>query len=156
MHIRGMAKEQIKSSILLITEKYVKTTIKISFYKCLLKLKNIKIWVECGTKESIHGCWCCLVTQSCPTLWNPMNWSPPGSSVHGDFPDKHTGVGCHFLLQTILPTQGLILPTQGLNLYLVHWQADSLLLSYLGSPKYQANLAYTRIAIKPGVFSTTL
>ena len=156
MHIRGMAKEQIKSSILLITEKYVKTTIKISFYKCLLKLKNTKIWVECGTKESIHGCWCCLVTQSCPTLWNPMNWSPPGSSVHGDFPGKHTGVGCHFLPQTILPTQGLILPTQGLNLYLVHWQADSLLLSYLGSPKYQANLAYTRIAIKPGVFSTTL
>ena len=24
-----------------------------------------------------------LVTQSCPTLWNPMNCSPSGSSVHG-------------------------------------------------------------------------
>ena len=24
-----------------------------------------------------------LVTQSCPTLWNPMDCSPPGSSVHG-------------------------------------------------------------------------
>ena len=24
-----------------------------------------------------------LVTQSCPTLCNPMNCSPPGSSVHG-------------------------------------------------------------------------
>ena len=24
-----------------------------------------------------------LVTQSCPTLYNPMNYGPPGSSVHG-------------------------------------------------------------------------
>ena len=24
-----------------------------------------------------------LVTQSCPTLCNPLNYSPPGSSVHG-------------------------------------------------------------------------
>ena len=24
-----------------------------------------------------------LVTQSCPTLCNPINWSPPGSSIHG-------------------------------------------------------------------------
>ena len=26
---------------------------------------------------------CVLVTQSCPTLWDPMDCSPPGSSVHG-------------------------------------------------------------------------
>ena len=26
------------------------------------------------------------VTQSCPTLCNPMDCSPPGSSVHGTFP----------------------------------------------------------------------
>ena len=26
---------------------------------------------------------CCLVTQSCLTLCNPMDYSPPGSSVHG-------------------------------------------------------------------------
>ena len=25
----------------------------------------------------------CLVTQSCPILCNPMDCSPPGSSVHG-------------------------------------------------------------------------
>ena len=25
----------------------------------------------------------CLVTQSCPTLYDPMDYSPSGSSVHG-------------------------------------------------------------------------
>ena len=45
--------------------------------------------------------------QSCPTLCNPMDCSPPGSSVHGDSPGKKTRVGCHALLQGIFPTQGL-------------------------------------------------
>ena len=39
---------------------------------------------------------------------------------------KNTGVDCHFLLQGIFPTQES-------NLWLLHWQADSLLLSHLGS-----------------------
>ena len=47
-----------------------------------------------------------LVTQSCPTLCDPMDCSPPGSSVHGGSPGKNTGVGCHFLLQGIFLTQG--------------------------------------------------
>ena len=46
----------------------------------------------------------CLVTQSCPTLCNSMNYSLPGSSFHGDFPGKNTGVSCHALLQRIFPT----------------------------------------------------
>ena len=49
----------------------------------------------------------CLVNQLCPTLCNPMNCSPPGSSVHGDSPGKNTEVGCHAFLQGIFPTQGL-------------------------------------------------
>ena len=40
-------------------------------------------------------------------LCSSMDCSPPGSSVHGIFPGKNTGVGCHFLLQGIFPTQGL-------------------------------------------------
>ena len=47
-----------------------------------------------------------LVSQSCPTLCDPMDCSPPGSSVHGDSPGKSAGVGCHVLLQGIFPTQG--------------------------------------------------
>ena len=48
----------------------------------------------------------CLVAQSCPTLCDPMNCSPPGSSGHGDSPGKNFGVGCHALLQGIFPKQG--------------------------------------------------
>ena len=36
-----------------------------------------------------------------------MGCGLPGSSVHGDSPDKNTGMGCHALLQGIFPTQGL-------------------------------------------------
>ena len=46
----------------------------------------------------------CLVAQSCPTLCDPMDCSPPGSSVHGGPPGKNTGVGCHALLQENFPT----------------------------------------------------
>ena len=35
-----------------------------------------------------------------------QTYSPPGSSVHGISLARYTGVGCHFLLQEIFPTQG--------------------------------------------------
>ena len=47
-----------------------------------------------------------LVAQSCLNLCDPMDCSPPGSSVHGGSLGKNTGVGCQALLQAILPTQG--------------------------------------------------
>ena len=47
---------------------------------------------------------CAVLTQLCPTLCDPMDCIPPGSSVHGDSPGKNTGVGCHALPQGIFPT----------------------------------------------------
>ena len=49
---------------------------------------------------------CAFFAQSCPTLCDPMDCSPAGSSVHGILQARITGVGCHFLLQGIFPTQG--------------------------------------------------
>ena len=49
----------------------------------------------------------CSVPQWCLTLCDPMDCSPPGSSVHADSPGKNAGVGCHALLQGIVQTQGL-------------------------------------------------
>ena len=45
-----------------------------------------------------------LVAQSCLTLCNSMDYSPPGSSVHGS-PGKNTRVGSHSLHQGIFPIQ---------------------------------------------------
>ena len=68
--------------------------------------------------------------QLCPTLCDPMDCSPPGSSVHGDYPGKKTGVGCHALLQGIFLTQG-----SNLRLFhLLYWQVGSLALGPPGKP----------------------
>ena len=50
---------------------------------------------------------CAKLLQSCPTLCNPMDYSPSVSSVHRDSPSKNTGMGCHALLHGIFLTQGL-------------------------------------------------
>ena len=72
----------------------------------------------------------CSLTQSCPTLCDHVDCSPPGSNVHR-ISGKNTGVACHFLLQGIFPTQGSNL----ILLHLLHWQADSLPLCHLGALK---------------------
>ena len=68
----------------------------------------------------------CLVAQSCPTLCNPVDCSPSGSSVHGDTPGKNIRVGC--------PPPG-IFPTQGLNPGLSHCRWIFYCLSHQGSPR---------------------
>ena len=57
--------------------------------------------------------------QPCPTFWDPVDCSLPGSSVHGDSPGKNTEAGCQTLLQGIFPTQERYI-------CLLHWQTGSL------------------------------
>ena len=45
-----------------------------------------------------------LVAQFCPTLW-PHGLQPTRLLCSWDVPGKDNGVGCHFLLQGIFPTQ---------------------------------------------------
>ena len=56
---------------------------------------------------------------------DPVDCSPPGSSVHGISKGKNTGVSRHSLLQGIFPTRGL-------NPRLPASQADPLPLGHLG------------------------
>ena len=70
-----------------------------------------------------------LVAQSCPTLCDLHGPEPTRHLCPWDFPGKHTGVGCHCLLQGIFLTQGL-------NLLPLYWQVDSLPLSHQGSPYF--------------------
>ena len=86
-------------------------------------------WIySCRESGFIRGKWKkeSEVAQSCPTLCDPMDCSLPGSSVHGIFQAKGTGVGCHFLLQGIFPTQGS-------NLGLLHCRQTLYRLSHQGS-----------------------
>ena len=53
-----------------------------------------------------------------------------------DFPSKNTGVGCHFHLQGIFPTQGL----NPCLLHLMHWQVGSLPLVPPGKPQMKLSL----------------
>ena len=110
----------------------------------------------------------CLVTQSCPTLWNPVDCNPPGFSVRGNSPGKNTGVGCHALLQGIFPTQGSnpgLLHCRQILYWLCHqgtlnelmnrWIRASLSMEF-SRPKYWSGLLFPSpgdlpdLGIKPG------
>ena len=71
-----------------------------------MELSVVKqLWGNLATTRADLSQSCLLVIQLCPTLYNPMDCSPPGSSVHGK--RKNTGVGCHSLLQGVFLTQRL-------------------------------------------------
>ena len=94
------------------------------------------VWVLCIFWILTHCRMCnamCSVTQSCPTLCGPVDYSSPGSSVH--VPGKNTGVGCIVLLQGIFSTQGSNLCL----LRLLHCQMDSL---PLVPPMWFANIFF--------------
>ena len=60
---------------------------------------------DCSEGETVGVKVKMLAAQSCLTLCDPMDYSPPGFSVPWDSPGKNTGVGCRFLLQGIFLTQ---------------------------------------------------
>ena len=76
-----------------------------------VEIPKLASWIHLQSPpwEDSLICWVCTKSfQSCLTLCNPMDYSPLGSSVHGDSPGKkECWVGCHALLQGIFPTQGL-------------------------------------------------
>ena len=77
-----------------------------------------------------------LVAQSCLTLCDPTNCSPPLLSMKFSRQEYWSGLS--------LPSPGGVFPTQWSNpgrlWLLLHWQADSWPLSHLGSPKGQLRM----------------
>ena len=88
---------------------------------CIYIYIYIYIYICCG-------CCGCLVIQPCPTLLQPHDYSPPGSSVHEIFQAR--------ILERvpISSSRGYSQPRDLINPHLLHWQADSLPLSHQGSP----------------------
>ena len=79
--------------------------------------------------------------QSCPTLYDPMHHSPPGSS--GILRARIVEWVCHALIQGIFPTQGLNLSL----LHLLDWQAGSYHQCHLGRPTSLAGFnQFARVA----------
>ena len=81
--------------------------------------------------------------QLCPILCDPMNCSPPDSSVHS--PGKNTGVGSHSLLQGIFLIQG---SNQGLP----HCRQTLHCLSHEGSPSLSHPFIIS-VGYKSGLFT---
>jgi len=76
------------------------------------------------------------VAQLCPTLLQPHGLWPTRLLCPWDSPGKNTGVGCHFLLQGMFPTQGS-------NPGLLHCRQSLYCLSHQGSPVQASTLQKT-------------
>ena len=99
------------------------------WFNKLLHVKHLEFYLTQGA---------CSVAQSCLTLCNLMDCSPPGSSA--------CGVSQARILEwvAILFSRGIFL-TQGWDpclLSLLHWQVDSLPLSHLGIPYLTHSICY--------------
>ena len=93
----------------------------------------------------------CLVAQSCLTLCDPMDCSPPVSSVLGTF---QAGIleWNNLLLQGILPTPGLN-PLSPASPVL---QVDSLPLNHQGSPYVKIFLSISCIYAEPSAIENKI
>ena len=91
---------------------------------------RISIWLIC-LLDQLHVC--VLVAQSCPTLCDPMNYSPPGSSVHGILQAR-------ILERVAIPfSRGSSWPMDRTFIScLLHWLAGSLSLVLPGKPIYSS------------------
>ena len=96
-----------------------------------LMLPQLSQITACSLYRCAHACAVlCSVAQSCLTLCDPMDCSPPGSSVHEILQAR--------ILEWVAKLQRIFL-TQGLKpglCRLLYWQVDSLPLCHLGSPLY--------------------
>ena len=63
-----------------------------------LRIRWPKCWSFSFSPSNEYSKVCCSVTQSCPTLCDPMDCGHQ-ASLYMDSPGKNTAVDCHFLLQ---------------------------------------------------------
>ena len=75
-----------------------------------LQPRNVMYSYNCGSQVRHHHE--SVVAQLCPTLWDPMDCCPPGSSVHGIFQAR-------ILEWVAMPSSRGIFLIQGLNSHLL-------------------------------------
>ena len=98
----------------------------LKFHHRRVSLQTFKLFSLGDIVERVRMCVCAL---SCVWFF-ATHGLQPGRLLHPwSFPGQVTGVGCHFPLQGIFPTQG----SNPSLLRLLHWYVDSLPLRHLGS-----------------------
>ena len=84
----------------------------------------------CGDANIQKVCYAVRRAQSCPTLCDHVELQPTRHLCQWNFPNKNSGVSCHFLLQEIFLTRG----SKRHRLCLLHCRCIRYLLSHQGSP----------------------
>ena len=90
-----------------------------------------RMWLLDGITNSMDMC-CVLGCSVMPILYDPMDCSLPGSSIHGDSLVKNTGMSC-------MPPPGY-LPNPGIESRSLTLQTDSLPAELPGKPSMGMNL----------------
>ena len=98
----------------------------LTFALALFYAWTFKLWLRYFLFREVKGKGKVLVTQSRPILWDPMDRSPSGSSVHGISQARILEWGA------ISSSRGIFL-TQGLNPGLLHCRQILFCLSHQGS-----------------------
>ena len=110
------------------------------FFHGILGIENCLILLTCPLNRAFFSwgpqinivqsylsyiCVCVLSYSVMSKSLQPHGLQPTRLLCPGNFPSKNIGMGCHFLLQGIFPTQSLNLSL----LYHLHWQVSSLALN---------------------------
>ena len=112
------------------------------------------LWpVESTNVGTSIGSVCVLVAQSCLTLCDPHGLEPTRLLCPGNSPGKNTGVGYHFLLQEIFPTQGsnqylFISPalTGGFFTTSATWEAPNMYMDKSNTFNFKKQNAYAHLS----------
>ena len=107
---------------------------------CLFELRGLKKIIRmetlCKLQQVIHIC--AKLLQYFPTLCNPMDCSPPGSSVHGILQAKILGCNAISSSRRSSSTQG----SKRHLLCLLHWQAGVLFFFLTTSITWKSSLQW--------------
>ena len=121
-YLLGVQTGQVPSHLYLGFLTYQMTIIVAIFSSCCKNIKKLYAY--------IYKCYVCVCAQSCLTLCDPMDCSPPGFFVHGisqarilELVAISSRGSSQFRDQTLICCTGR------------NWQADSLPLSHQGSPR---------------------